>query len=279
MQLDWIRSFVTLAHLKHFTKTSEFLNLSQPTISVHIKKLEDYLGLKLIRRSGTNQDFELTNPGLQVFEQGKKMLEISRNIESIKERNEEVLLRIGATHTVSDVLLPDFVKKIKLLYPFIQLKLMIHNHEQIVEELRKNEIDIALVEGTSGLDPFQVEVVSRDELRFYAQHRMAIETSPLLLREKGSGTREYADQFLRLERIEPVEIIEVSSHYLIKQLAVRGLGIGFLSYLMVKEEVLEGKLVPLDPHVVFRPFYAVYAEEYSAGTIHSEILKLLRNFS
>lgn len=279
MQLDWIRSFVTLAHLKHFTKTSEFLNLSQPTISVHIRKLEDYLGLKLIQRSGMNQSFELTNVGVQVFEQGKKMLEISRTIESIKEENEEILLRIGATHTVSDVLLPDFVKKIKLLYPFIRLKLMIHNHEQIVVELQKKKIDIALVEGTSGLDPFQVEVVSRDELRFYAQHKMTIENSPLILREKGSGTREYADQLLRSERIEPTEIIEASSHYLIKQLAVRGLGIGFLSYWMVKDEVSEGKLVPLDPHVVYRPFYAVYAEEYASGTIYSEVLKLLRKFS
>ncbi|MBH0167828.1 LysR family transcriptional regulator [Fictibacillus sp. 18YEL24] len=279
MQLDWIKSFVTLAHLKHFTKTSEFLNLSQPTISVHIKKLEEYLGLKLIRRSGTNQSFELTNAGMQVYEQGKKMLEISRTIESIKEKNEEMLLRIGATHTVSDVLLPDFVKKIKLLYPYIHLKLIIHNHEQIVEELRLNKIDIALVEGTRGLDPFQVEVVSRDELRFYAQYRMSIVNSPLILREKGSGTREYADQFLRSERIEPVEIIEASSHYLIKQLALRGLGVGFLSYSMVKEEVLEGKLVPLDPHVVYRPFYVVCAVEYASGTIHSEVLKLLQNLS
>lgn len=49
MQLDWIRTYVTLVQLRHFTKTSEFLNLSQPTISIHLKKLEDFVGTSLIK--------------------------------------------------------------------------------------------------------------------------------------------------------------------------------------------------------------------------------------
>ncbi|WEG17240.1 LysR family transcriptional regulator [Alkalihalophilus pseudofirmus] len=279
MQLDWIRSYVTLVHFQHFTKTSEYLNLSQPTISIHIKKLEDYLGVKLIERSLTNRSFTLTSAGQEVFEQGKKMLEISRSIEQVKEKKEEVSLRIGATNTVSDVILPDFVKKIRVLYPQIRLQLMIHNHEQIVEGLEQHKLDLALVEGTSGLGPFHVEVVSRDELRFYAKQRMPLATSPLLLREKGSGTREYADQFLLSERIEPSEIIEASSHYLIKQLAIRGLGIAFLSHSMVKEEVSEGKLVPLNLHVIYRPFYAVYEEEHVHTPILKELCDLLQSIT
>ncbi|MEK3808433.1 LysR family transcriptional regulator [Bacillus sp. FSL H8-0547] len=274
MQLDWIRTYVTLVQLRHFTKTSEFLNLSQPTISIHLKKLEDFVGTSLIKRSAPNRPFELTDAGRHVFEEGKKMLEISMTIERIKEKNNEVLLKLGATHTVSDVLLPDFVKKIKTIYPHVRLQLTIKNHEQIVDGLKQHKLDLALVEGKRGLEPFKVNVISRDELRFYASHHISIRTSPLLLRERGSGTREYADQFLLSERIDPVEVIEAGSHYLIKQLAVRGLGAAFLSHSMVKDEVENGKLVPLESHVVYRPFYAVH-DEIAAAPFIEELLPLL----
>ncbi|BCB02581.1 LysR family transcriptional regulator [Bacillus sp. KH172YL63] len=275
MQLDWIRSFVTLAQLQHFTKTSEFLNLSQPTVSVHIKKLEQYLGVALIHRTSNNQLFQLTPAGEKVFEQGKQMIDLWRSIEQVTEKTEEVQLRIGSTHTVSDVLLPDFVKKIKVLYPHVRLQLMIHNHDTIVEALHDQELDLALVEGTKGLDPFHAEVISRDELRFFASSRMNLRSSPMILREIGSGTREYADEFLRSERIIPAEILQASSHYLIKQLAVRGLGIAFLSSSMVKEEVQQGKLVPIDPYVIHRPFYAVYQEDAALVSIIKELVSVI----
>ncbi|KPL60178.1 LysR family transcriptional regulator [Rossellomorea vietnamensis] len=275
MQLDWIRTFVTLAQLKHFTKTSEYLNLSQPTVSVHIKKLEQALGAALIHRSSTNQHFELTPAGERVFEQGKKMMELWRTMEEVNQKKQEIQLRIGSTHTVSDVLLPDFVKKIKVLYPQVRLQLMIHNHETIVEALNSNNLDLALVEGTKGLEPFHVEVISRDELRFFASKRMNLHSSPFILREKGSGTREYADEFLKSERIVPVEVLEASSHFLIKQLAVRGLGIAFLSSSMAKDEVLQGKLVPIEPYVVHRPIYAVYPENVTTVSIIKELVTLI----
>ncbi|WP_171050948.1 LysR family transcriptional regulator [Bacillus sp. BHET2] len=275
MQLDWIRTFVTLAQLQHFTKTSEFLNLSQPTVSVHIKKLEQSLGVELIHRSSTNQLFELTPAGKNVFEQGKQMLDLWRTMEQATQKTEDIQLRIGSTHTVSDVLLPDFVKKIKVLYPHVRLQLMIHNHETIVEALNHHELDLALVEGTKGLEPFHVEVISRDELRFFASSRMNLRSSPLILREIGSGTREYANEFLRSERIVPAEILQASSHYLIKQLAVRGLGIAFLSSSMVKEEVQQGKLVPIDPYVIHRPFYAVYPESAASVALIKELVAVI----
>ncbi|WP_201715845.1 LysR family transcriptional regulator [Rossellomorea arthrocnemi] len=275
MQLDWIRTFVTLAQLQHFTKTSDYLNLSQPTVSVHIKKLEQTIGAALIYRSSTNQHFELTPAGERVFEQGKKMMELWRTMEQVNQNNQEIQLRIGSTHTVSDVLLPDFVKKIKVLYPQVRLQLMIHNHETIVEALNSKEIDLALVEGTKGLEPFHVEVISRDELRFFASARMKLHSSPFIFREKGSGTREYADDFLRSERIVPVEILEASSHFLIKQLAVRGLGIAFLSSSMVKDEVLQGKLVPIEPYVIHRPFYAVHPENANSISVIKELISLI----
>ncbi|WGG47834.1 LysR family transcriptional regulator [Rossellomorea sp. DA94] len=277
MQLDWIRTFVTLAQLQHFTKTSEYLNLSQPTVSVHLKKLEQALGAALIHRSSTNQLFELTPAGERVFEQGKEMLELWRTMEQVNQAKQEIQLRIGSTHTVSDVLLPDFVKKIKVLYPQVRLQLMIHNHETIVEALNTNNLDLALVEGTKGLEPFQVEVISRDELRFFASNRMNLHSSPFILREKGSGTREYADEFLKSERIVPVEVLEASSHFLIKQLAVRGLGIAFLSSSMVKDEVLQGKLVPIEPYIVHRPIYAVHPETATSDPVIKELISLIEH--
>lgn len=70
------------------------------------------------------------------------------------------------------------LSKIKVLYPHVRLQLMIHNHDTIVEALHDQELDLALVEGTKGLDPFHAEVISRDELRFFASSRMNLRSSP-----------------------------------------------------------------------------------------------------
>ena len=276
MELTWIRTFVTLAHFQHFTKTSEFLNMSQPTVSIHVKKLEESLGVKLIDRNSTRLPFTLTPAGEKVFADGQKMIELWKSMEHAGEEREEVMLKIGSTHTVSAALLPDFIKKIKMLHPHVRLKIEIHNHDRIVELLENQELDLAIVEGTKGIEPFQTEVISRDELRFFANRGMNLHTSPLILREKGSGTRDYADQFIKSEQITPAEIIEAGSHHLIKQLALRGLGIAFLSSSMVKDEVAAGKLLPLDPYVIHRPFFAVCPADSPAGSVIRELIGVLK---
>jgi LysR family transcriptional regulator, transcriptional activator of the cysJI operon len=276
MELTWIRTFVTLAHFQHFTKTSEFLNMSQPTVSIHVKKLEQSLGVNLIDRSSTHLPFTLTPAGQKVFADGQKMIELWKSMEHAGEEREEVLLRIGSTNTVSEALLPDFVKKLKILYPHVRLQMKIHNHNRIVELLENHELDLAIVEGTKGIEPFQAEVICRDELRFFANKGMNLHSSPLILREKGSGTRDYADQFIKTEQIHPAEIIEAGSHHLIKQLALRGLGIAFLSSSMVKEEVAAGKLFPIDPYVIHRPFYSVCPADTAAGGVIRELIGVLK---
>ncbi|MCA1054367.1 LysR family transcriptional regulator [Rossellomorea aquimaris] len=276
MELNWIRTFVTLAHFQHFTKTSEFLNLSQPTVSVHIKKLEESLGVKLIDRSSPHIPFTLTPAGQKVFAEGQKMMEIWKSMEHSGDEQDEILLRIGSTHTVSAALLPDFVKKIKILYPHVRLQIKVHNHDGIVELLENHELDLAIVEGTRGIEPFQTEIISRDELRFFAKRGMTLHSSPLILREEGSGTRDYAEQFIKSEQINPAEIIEAGSHHLIKQLALRGLGIAFLSSSMVKEEVANGTLFPIDPYVIHRPFYAVCPADSRAEEMIKEMIGMLK---
>lgn len=184
-------------------------------------------------------------------------------------------LRIGATHTVSDVLLPEFITQFRTLFPAVKLQLKIQNHDTIIKALTEQVIDIAFVEGTKGLEPFYTKVISQDELKFYASQSVSLEQTPLILRESGSGTRAYADRFLQTQRITPVEVIEASSHFLIKQLAIRGLGAALLSSAMVKKEVERGELIAIEPYIIHRPFYAVYSESIQSEPIFQRILSTL----
>lgn len=274
MQLDWLRTFVTLVDLQHFTKTSEHLHLSQPTVSVHIKKLEETLGVPLINRS-KQRPFEVTEQGKIVYEHGITILENWLKLQSAVTMTEMTKLRIGATHTVSDVLLPEFITQFRTLFPKAKLQLMIQNHDTIIKALTDHSIDIGFVEGTKGIEPFHTQVISQDELKFYANRAVSLEQTPLILRESGSGTRAYADRFLQTQRITPVEVIEVSSHFLIKQLAVRGLGAALLSSAMVKEEVARGELIAIEPYTIHRPFYAVYGEHILSEPLFQTIISTL----
>ncbi len=153
MNLRDLKYLVAVADLKHFSKASIKSNVSQPTLTMQIKKMEDELGVKIFERS--NKQVMLTDVGAEII---SKARDICREVEEIKQiatsykNPEETSLIIGAFPTLAPYFLPKAVEKIHQQFAKLKLFLIEEKTDQLIEKLTNGEIDCAFLARGSKFD-------------------------------------------------------------------------------------------------------------------------------
>ncbi|MGE0802747.1 MAG: LysR substrate-binding domain-containing protein [Lautropia sp.] len=146
MTLTELKYIVAVARERHFGRAAEACFVSQPTLSVAIKKLEDELGVQLFERGST--EVSITPIGSQVVEQAQRVLEESSAIKEIAKQGKDPLtgpLRLGVIHTIGPYLLPLLVPKMIQTAPKMPLLLQEGLTVKLLEALRLGEIDVAIL--------------------------------------------------------------------------------------------------------------------------------------
>jgi len=150
MTLTELKYIVALARERHFGRAAEACFVSQPTLSVAIKKLEDELGVQLFERGGA--EVAVTAVGEQIVEQAQHVLEQSNAIREIAAQGRDPLagpLRVGVIYTIGPYLLPHLVRRMIDDAPQMPLLLQENYTVKLLELLRQGDIDVAIV-----ADPF-----------------------------------------------------------------------------------------------------------------------------
>lgn len=156
MTLTELRYIVAVAQTRHFGRAAERCFISQPTLSVGIKKLEEELGIQVFER-GANE-ISLTPVGQRVVEQAQRVLEEAQHVRELAEQGKDPLsgpLRIGVIFTVAPYLLPSLVPLLK--HSTASMPLIIHENytQRLLESLRNGDLDciiLALPVEDSGLE-------------------------------------------------------------------------------------------------------------------------------
>jgi LysR family hydrogen peroxide-inducible transcriptional activator len=146
MTLTELKYIVAVARERHFGRAAEACFVSQPTLSVAIRKLEDELGVVLFERGGT--EVGVTPIGLKVVAQAQRVLEEGANLREIAREGHDPLagpLRVGVIHTVGPYLLPRLVPTQIAATPQMPLLLQENFTVRLLELLRQGEIDCAVV--------------------------------------------------------------------------------------------------------------------------------------
>ena len=146
MTLTELKYIVAVAREKHFGKAAEACFVSQPTLSVAVKKLEDELELKLFERSAG--EVTVTPLGEEIVRQAQSVLEQAAEIKEIAKRGKDPLggpLRLGVIYTIGPYLLPDLVRQNIRLTPQMPLMLQENFTVRLLEMLRTGEIDAAVL--------------------------------------------------------------------------------------------------------------------------------------
>jgi LysR family transcriptional regulator, hydrogen peroxide-inducible genes activator len=175
MTLTELKYIVALAREKHFGHAAEACFISQPTLSVSIKKLEEELDCKLFERSAN--EVTVTPLGEEIVRQAQSVLEQAANIKEIAKRGKDPLsgnLKLGVIYTIGPYLLPDLVRQVIARTPQMPLMLQENFTVKLLEMLRTGEIDCAIFAEPfpdTGLamaslydEPFMVAVPSTHEL-------------------------------------------------------------------------------------------------------------------
>lgn len=146
MTLTELKYIVAVAREKHFGRAAEACHVSQPTLSLAIKKLEEELDVKLFERSAS--EVAVTSLGEEIVRQAQSVLEQAAEIKEIAKRGKDPLagpIRLGVIYTIGPYLLPDLVREVIASVP--QMPLMLHENltVKLLEMLRTGEIDCAIL--------------------------------------------------------------------------------------------------------------------------------------
>lgn len=185
MTLTELKYIVAVARERHFGRAAEACHISQPTLSVSVKKLEEELNTKIFERSAG--EVTVTPLGASIVEQAQAVLEQAANIKEIAKRGQDPLdgpLRLGIIHTVAPYLLPALVKQNIRRTPKMPLVLQESYTHELLNMLRNGDLDCAILAEpfpNSGLavaplyeEPFMVAVPNHH--RFAKKKRVSSET-------------------------------------------------------------------------------------------------------
>lgn len=260
MNLHLLRIFFVVAEQRSFSRAAEQLFISQPAVSKAVRELENQLGLPLIERAagGARQ-----SGGMRLTESGQAMFEHARSIFALERAAlEDVRARVGLTRghlvvgastTIAGYWLPDYAARFMRAHPAVQLEVRVGNTQEVSGQLIDCTIDVAVVEGavhderilsTHWRDD-ELSIVARPDSALVRKRKPDIEqlnAETWLLREAGSGTREFSERMMEEHGIQPPRIIEFGSNEGIVRAAAAGLGIAMVPTRAARELYMLGEI-------------------------------------
>ncbi len=253
--------FICVAEQLSFSKAAEALFISQPAITKHIKELEKKLDISLFERKGNK--IYLTKAGKLVYDELKKIEQHYREMEyEVGQLNDSFKgeLKIGASSTISQYMIPKAVAAFHKRFPNIELYLMNGNSFDMEQHLLQNDIDLALVENASSQVNIKYSPFLQDELivvtgaqSLYAKRKNIslsdFQEMPLILREQGSGTLEVVTKALQNQGIAFENLntlIHLGSTESIKNFLLDFDGVAIVSDKAVANEIFMKQLVSIN---------------------------------
>lgn len=290
--LRQLEVFEAIARLGSFTRAAEELFLTQPTVSMQIKKLTDAVGLPLFEHVGkkvflTDAGRELHKTSREIFKHFSHFEMAIADFKGLKQGTLRLAVVTTAKYFAPRLLGP-FCHK----YPGIQVSLKVSNRERVIERLADNQDDLYIL----GQPPEDLDAVAEPFLDnplvalTPAEHPLAgkknislarLAEEPFLLREPGSGTRAAAEKLFAKHGLTIKVRMELGSNEAIKQAIVGGLGVSVLSRHTLALDAPMGQLAILDVEgfPIPRHWYVAYASGKQLSIVARTFLDYLKNAS
>lgn len=285
--LRQLQIFEASVRLGSFSRAAEELFVTQPTVSMQIKKLSDALGVPLFEQIG--RKVRPTEVGDELYSACRNIFESLANLE-MKVSDHKGLkkgrLRLGVV-TTAKYFVPEVLGEFCQLYPGIDVALKVSNRDRITERLNAYEDDLYIV-GQAPTDVIEIESYpfAPNPLVVLAsrQHPLAkekkiplsrIAEEPLILREPGSGIRDATLRRFQENGLQPNVRMELGSNEAIKHAVVGGLGIAILSLHTLSLEGPNGPVAILDVEdfPIMRQWHLVYPKGRELSLVASAFLE------
>lgn len=288
MEIRHLQTFITIVELEGFTKAAEHLGYAQSTITSHIQILENELGESLFDRLG--KKIVLTNLGKELVPYAKQMLHVYKEIKNITSEQNGVSgdLIVGAGESLTIYRLGKILKEYKKSFPKVNIILKDSICSELKSKLQSGELDIILTIEPQIMDTDLVVKNLKDEcmviigapdadLEFLSTNfESKVATESIIFSEKGCSFRIAFENYLKQKNIKYVNSLEFSSIEAIKKCVMNGLGISFLPFYTVRNEIKEGSLKMIEVKEPFDKFRTqlAYHENKSIALPMSNLIEI-----
>lgn len=270
---------MTVRHMKIFlevyrcgsvTRAAQRLHMTQPAVTRAIQEIEGYYGVCLFDRIGRR--LMVTEAGKELYAQALHIVDLFDRMEqSLRNWDALGVLRIGASVTPGNFLLPDLVLRFRASHPGIKTQVTIANAESLKRALLNNEMDLALIEGDDADPSLLAQPLSADRMVLIVPpgHPLLdketvrledVAEYDLLLREKGSAGRAFLDSVFAVHGLQVRPAWESVSTQALVTAVRKGLGISLLPRMLVQQDIargavctraLEGEALERKNHIVW----------------------------
>lgn len=294
MEFKQLEAFVAVVDYGSFSEAARKLYLTQPTISTHIRSLEEELHTRLIIR--TNQKLTITPKGYTSTDSAVRMLDIRNNLFENFTGSKKQIIDLAASTIPSSYLLPELMAGFGRMYPDVYFHSWQTDSAGAISRVLDGSVDLALTGQNTGDDscifiPFCQDdmVIATPVNDHYLQLKERPVTfsdflkDPIIIRERGSGTKKEMDIFLENAGIEPSSlnvVARMNDLESIKKSIVNGLGISILSArsavdLKKTKQIL---LFPLEGTAHKRSFYIVCSKNRILKAHVRQFIQYVKNY-
>lgn len=292
MDFKQLQSYLAVVRCKSFSAAAEQLGISQPTISIQIRNLEEELNSKLVLRTAKN--FEITPRGQEFYECAQNMIKLRDDILNRWHGQESKVIRLGVSTIPSAYILPEVLPEFGKIHENVYFAVNQSDSQGIIEAVHKGSYDLGLV-------GMKVEDELLEFRQFY-QDRMVLITpvnekylamkekaeppiaqllkEPMILREEGSGSGKSVNRFLTKMGISEEELhvaARMNDQESIKNLVAGGLGVSVVSEKAVEDYLLSKRLLKFDlpGELSGRALYIVYQKDFILKEFVQEFIQFL----
>ncbi|MGP1432625.1 selenium metabolism-associated LysR family transcriptional regulator [Treponema sp.] len=289
MEFKHLEVFVKLVENLSFSAAADELHISQPTVSLHIKQLEEELDTPLFIRS--TRELKITEEGSMLYNEAKDLLQQRTQLIDRFINPGQKVLRIGASTIPAGYIVPLVLSRFKKSHPNILVEIEEQNSYDTIKRISMRKVDAGIVGMKTEDENCEFRPIYQDEFVFitpnipyYQQLKKSkpslkrLAQEPLIVRESGSAVKHNMDMMLQSSDIAPESLHIVTSMNnieVIKRLVAQGVGTSFISKIAVEDMANRGELLsfPLDdmPHQ-YRQLYVVWNKKIMLPSYLREFL-------
>lgn len=239
--INQLRIFLKVVENKSITRASEELFMTQPAVSIQLKKFQDQFDIPLTEHIG--RKIHITDFGYEIAKISQSALQ---ELNTLKFKTKEYEGKIAGRLKISCVstgkyVIPFFLADFLDQYPGIDLVLDVTNKTKVLESLKRNEIDFAIVSVLPNDIDINEEKLLENKLYLVGNKDNYNKNKTLIFREEGSATRQAMEGYFGEDKFKRKKI-ELTSNEAVKQAVIAGLGHSILPIIGIKDELISGEL-------------------------------------
>lgn len=275
-----LKIFLKVVEKKSVTKAAEELYMTQPAVSIQLKNFQDQFKVPLTEVIG--RTLHVTDFGYEIADHAKQ---ITEKLDELKFKTSEYeglltgTLKISSASTGKYVI-PFFLSRFLNDHSAIDLKLDVTNKSRVVESLKRNEIDFAIVSVLPDEVAVHEEVLIENKLFLVGNHANYDKKMPLIFREEGSATRKAMEEFFEKKKTDKRKRMELTSNEAVKQAVIAGIGHSILPVIGIQNQLMDRtlKIIPRRGLPIRTKWRLVWLKNKKLSPVAEAYLKYIREF-